>query len=280
MTTPVITIKKGDGTTVPYDQDKVFSSILKSGADKKTAHSIIEKIQSQLRPGIRTADIYRLVRNELKDLDRASAYRYNLRSALLRLGPAGFNFEKYVAAILTAYGYKTSLPDELTGACVTHEVDVIAEKDGRRMFIEAKFRNNFDDVVDIKDTMSTWARFLDLVDGSKLGLCPHFDEAWIVTNARFTSHSLKFGHCKNMVMVGWNHPRERTFAKMVDLSNLYPLTLLEDVSDAEFALFAKENLILCRDIVNADSVMLSKKLNIDQKRIKSIQSECKEVIRS
>src|SRR5690606_20000233 len=228
-----IMVRKSNGKLVPFDPVRIETTLGRSGASPEQIQEILGTIQERLRPKITTEEIMDMVRAELAERDPAAGARYQLRNALGRLGPAGFNFEKYVAAILEAYGYKTQLPYELQGACVTHEVDVIAEKDGRTMFIEAKFRNNFNDVVNIKDTMATWSRYLDLVDGAKLGLCPHFDEAWIVTNARFTEHSLKFAHCKNMVMIGWNHPKERTFARMVDLVQLYPISVLDDLEDDE-----------------------------------------------
>lgn len=277
---PTILIQKASGQKVPFEPDKILISLKRAGASPELSTHILGRVRSALRPGITTDELYRVVREELMKQSPSLHARYRLRASLLRLGPAGFNFEKYVASVLTAYGYKTSLPVELEGACVTHEVDVIAEKDGRRMFIEAKFRNQFDDVVNIKDTMSTWARYLDLVEGASLGLCPHFDEAWIVTNARFTEHSLKYGHCKNMVMIGWNHPKERTFAKMVDLSSLYPLTVLEDVNDAEIQLFAGQELMLCRELAKADPSRLAKKTGLKLKRIESVIQSCSAIVSS
>lgn len=275
-----IVIRKSSGRLVPYDEDKIRMSLDRAGVKADLIEGVLDSIRKQLRPKITTDEIYSILRDELKRRSPEASARYQLRAALGKLGPAGFNFEKYVASILTAYGYKTELPFELQGACVTHEVDVIAEKDGRKMFIEAKFRNNFSDVVSIKDTMATWARYLDLVDGAKLGLCPHFDEAWIVTNARFTDHSLKYAHCKNMVMIGWNHPKERTFAKMVDLSALYPITVLDDLSNDELAVFMKEKVTLCREIADEDLNKLSKKLKIPKQRLGEIQESCKKIVQT
>lgn len=275
-----IMIRKNNGKLVPFDDAKVRASLLRTSADKAVVSEVLKRVKKQLRPKITTDEIYDHVREILKEVDPISGARYRLRSSLLRLGPAGFNFEKYVASILTAYGYKTELPTELQGVCVTHEVDVIAEKDGRRMFIEAKFRNNFDDVVNIKDTMSTWARFLDLVEASKLGLCPHFDEAWIVTNARFTKHSLQYGHCKNMVMIGWNHPRERTFAEMVDVSALYPVTVLEDLEQHEINALLDNHISLCRELVKQDASVFAKSAGFTVKRIKELQKQCRAVIKT
>ena len=273
-----IMIKKASGQTVPFNPEKIKNSLKRSGASQDIQDKVLKKVEESLVPGITTDEIYSIIREELKGSSPSSSARYQLRSSLLRFGPAGYNFEKYVASILTEYGYKTELPFELQGACVSHEVDVIAEKDGRKMFIEAKFRNRFDDVVNIKDTMATWSRYLDLVEGARLGLCPHFDEAWIVTNARFTSHSLKYGHCKNMVLIGWNHPKERTFAKMVDLNALYPVTVLDDVTDEEVQIFSKNNLMLCRELVGKDVAQLAQLTGLSNSRIQSIIDQCQQII--
>lgn len=275
---PKIMIRKASGKLVPFDEDRIRTTLERTTHDKKLVKEILAKVKSSLKPKITTDEIRAIIQAELKKKSPAASARYHLRSALLRLGPAGFNFEKYVASILTAYGYKTELPYELKGACVTHEVDVIAEKDGRRMFIEAKFRNNFADVVNIKDTMSTWARYLDLVDGGKLGLCPHFDEAWIVTNARFTGHSLRYGHCKNMVMIGWNHPKERPFARMVDLTALYPLTVIDDLKDDEIQAFAENEFTLCREVKDAEIADLAQKTGLSKSRLQEIMNMCVQIL--
>jgi hypothetical protein len=273
-----ILIKKSDGTLAPFRPDKVLASITRTGVDKATGRHILTRVQRKLTPNMTTKEIYAIVRSELEKRRPWAAARFDLRKAIINLGPAGFNFEKYVAAVLDAYGYTTQTPDTYQGACISHEIDVTAEKDGRMAFIEAKFRHDFKATITIKDTMATWARFLDLVDGSKIGQCPHFDEVWIVTNARFTDQSLQWGHCKNMKLIGWNHPEERTFAQMVDLDALYPITILKDLSKTELETFALANLILCRDLGNLTSQSIHKRTGIDLHRIEKIMSACEEVV--
>jgi len=273
-----IMIRKGRGILVPYEEEKVRHSIEKTGADKKIVEQILVHIRKNLKNGMKTADIYRMVRTQLKKEKPWAAARYNLREAIIRLGPAGFNFEKYVAAVLNAYGYRAETPKGYTGACIEHEVDVTAEKNGRTAFIEAKFRHDFKTSINIKDVLATWARFLDLVDGSKINLCPHFDEAWIVTNARFTNQSLRFGHCKNMVLIGWNHPKERTFADMVDLNALYPVTVVDGLTKQELDAFAEANFILCRDLCELEPHDLTNVTGITTKRLAEIIGLCDEVV--
>jgi hypothetical protein len=271
-------VTKSSGQVVPYDEKRVIRSMKRSGVDQKTIQSILQTIKPKIKDKIHTSILRKMVRDELKARASWAAARYDLREALIKLGPAGYNFEKYIASILKAYGYKTDTPYEYQGACIKHEVDVIAEKDGRGAFIEAKFRHDFRATINIKDTMSTWTRFLDLVDGSKLDLCPHFDEVWIVTNARFTDQSLKFGNCKNMKLIGWNYPKERTLAQMVDLDALYPITIIEDVTKKEMEQFAKADLMLCQEILKFSPEKLSHLVGITTKRSEKILRESKLIV--
>jgi len=46
----------------------------------------------------------------------------------MELGPSGFPFENYLSQILNEIGYKVQVGKIINGKCVTHEIDVIAEK--------------------------------------------------------------------------------------------------------------------------------------------------------
>ncbi len=271
-------ITKSNGQIVPFSESKIKESILRTGVDIKTAEVVLSQIKKSLKPKISTSEIFQKVHNELQKSKPWAAARFQLRQAIFKLGPAGFNFEKYVSSVLSAYGYKTATPDVYQGACITHEIDVTAEKEGRTSFIEAKFRHDFKAKINIKDTMSTWTRFLDLVDGAKVGTCPHFDEAWIVTNASFTEQSLQFGHCKNMMLIGWNHPKERTFAQMIDLDSLYPITILPQLKKTELEQFANADIMLCRDLTDFNADSLQRMTGIKPKRIDVILEKCYSII--
>jgi hypothetical protein len=279
MPTQNIQIIKANGEPSVFNPQKVLGSIQRTGADEATAKAVLHEIEKNLKDGMHTKEIYQMVREELKRQQPWAAARYNLRDAINRMGPAGYNFEKYVASVLDAYGYVTDTPGSFQGACVSHETDVTAEKDGRRIFIEAKFRRDYNGTVNIKDTLATWARFLDLVDGSKIGLCPHFDEVWIVTNARFTDQSLKFGHCKNMKMVGWNHPSENSFAHMVDINALYPITIIDGLSPKEITNFAKANIMLCREISQKTQEEIHQETKIPMERVGHIMEVCEPIMK-
>ena len=64
----------------------------------------------------------------LKNQSQTYAARYSLKRAIMSLGPQGFPFEQYLAALLRHYGYRTYTNQIFAGQCITHEIDVVAEK--------------------------------------------------------------------------------------------------------------------------------------------------------
>lgn len=271
-----IFIKKNNGKKEKFKEEKIRKIILRLGGDERTADKIITFIYDKYNnKTVYSSTIFNEIREFLKKENPKIAKKLNLKNAILKLGPAGYNFEKYVASILKAYGYNAYLPEIMQGACITHEVDVVVERYSRSGMIEAKFRHSPSIHITIKDTMSTWARFIDLVEGAKLGLCKHFDEAWIVTNAKFSQQSLQYGHCKNMVLLGWNHPKERTFAQMIDLKLMYPITILENLPKETYYKLIENNIILCSELLNTEKKLLKEKLGIKENLIDTLFNESK-----
>ncbi len=271
-------IVKSDGRVATYDTNKVRRSIERSGLVGGDVVEVVQLVESQIKDGMTTKELYEIVYQELNKRGVKHAGRYSLKNGILRLGPAGFKFEKYVASILRAYDYSAQNPDqELKGSCVHHEVDVVAEKDNKNIFIEAKFRNDFQGIVRLKDIMATWARFLDLVDGATVGTCQHFDEPWVVTNGRFSNRSRQFGVCKGMRLIGWNFPEERTFAMMVDKISYYPVTVIPEISTDEVNTLSKHGLMLCCDLAKIEPEELSKRIDISEKRAELIISSSSQI---
>lgn len=246
-----LTIIKSTGEREALNLEKVKRGCERAGASAALCEGVAAEVESRARDGMTTREVYEIVHGLLSKEHPPTAARFNLREAILKLGPLGYNFEHYVAKVLAAYGYKTELPPILQGACVTHEVDVLATKDSRTAMMECKFRHDIGIYIGIKDTLATWARFLDLVDGAEIGKCPHLDECWLVTNSRFSHDSIQYGHCKNMVMLSWDHPRERPLPAWIDDKGLYPITLLPHVDDTVLRKLIEAGFSLLQDLAGA-----------------------------
>lgn len=273
-----INIIKSTGEPQPFDKAKVRRTVLRSGVSEDIADRIADEVEKRVMEGMQTKEIYDMVVALLEREAPAASRRYDLRNAILRLGPAGFDFEKYIAELLAAYGYKTELPPILEGICITHEVDVLAEKDGRVAMIEAKLRQELGIFITIKDTMSTWARFLDIIDASKVGKAPRLDECWIMTNSRLSTQSIQYGHCKNMVMLSWDHPKERPLPRWIDDVSLYPVTILKGVDANKLRAFSAANIMLLRDLVKMPPEELEKSLALPKETIKNLIEEAKMIL--
>lgn len=273
-----MTIIKSTGERAEFDPSKIVRTAVRAGASRNLATQIAEDVSGTVKDGTTTRDLYAQVLNLLDEHAPPVAARYSLRQALERLGPAGFDFEKYIAELLKAHGYDAALPDILQGACVSHEVDVLATKDNRTAMIEAKLRSTPSLYVAIKDTLAAWSRFLDLVDGSKLGKCPHVDECWIITNTRFSPDSLAFAHCKNMVMIGWNHPEERSIQKLIDAKALYPVTVLRALDHQTQAAFARAHIMLVKQLVEGDPAVLARASGVPEEKIRRLTHEAAAIV--
>lgn len=273
-----IFVVKSTGERQLLDLEKIRRAVLRSGATEEIANKVAAEVERRAHDGITTQRIYNLVRKLLERLSPPASRRYNLRDALIRLGPAGFDFEKYIAALLRAHGFKTELPPILEGDCVTHEVDIIAEKDGHTTMIEAKLRHELGIFITIKDTTHTWVRFLDINDAAKTGKSPYLDQCWIITNSRFSSDSVKFGNCKGMQLVGWNHPPERPLPRWIDEIGLYPVTILRGVNQTILKKFSGANLMLVRELIERSPKDLEWTLGLPAKAVSKLVNEAKIVM--
>jgi len=275
---PKIIIVKSNGDKEILKPGKIINALKRSGASDDLAESITKKIETTAWSGITTREIYHIAKQLLRKTSPALAARYSLRDAIFRLGPAGFEFEKYMMLLFRTYGYKTELPEILEGKCITHEVDILARKDSKTIIMECKLRHSTNIYIGIKDTMSTWARFMDLKDGAKLGRCPKIDEVWLVTNSRFSYDSQKYGACKKMGMLSWNTPAERPLPQWIDQKKLYPVTVLHSVKNYHLKVFSNIDLLLLKDVVKYSQKELSRMTGFSPQQINPIINEAREVL--
>src|SRR3989344_8924721 len=158
-----ILITKADGEQEPFDPAKLELSLEHVGASSVVRARIAARVLRELKPGMKTEEIYQhafdmLQKEELLPV----AARYSIKRAVFDLGPSGFPFEQFLAEVLRAHGWNTRTGVALTGRCAPHEVDVLAEKNGKRIGIEAKFHNEAGGKTDIKDALYVFARYQDL----------------------------------------------------------------------------------------------------------------------
>jgi Restriction endonuclease len=232
---------KTSGDLEPYHEQKLRSSLRRSGADDLTIKSIVKSVRARLHDGMTTSEVFRLAHRELRRSRRPTAARYSLQRALLQLGPTGFPFERFVAELLKHDGYRARTDVVLRGRFVAHEIDVDAARGNERVLAECKFRGQADGKVDIKVALYVHARAEDL---SVIG----YDAFWLITNGRFTGDALAYGKGVGLRLLSWDHPAEQSLRDRIDRAGLHPITCLSSLHAGEKQTLLQENIVLCADL--------------------------------
>ncbi len=242
-----VLVTKADGEQEPFDPSKLEDSLARAGASSTARARITAAVLHHVRPNITTEEIYRhafeiLQREETTPV----AARYSIKRAVFELGPSGFPFEQFLAEVLRAHGWSARTGVALTGRCAPHEVDVLAEKGGKRIGIEAKFHNEPGGKTDIKDALYVKARYDDLHNAPETS--SRIDQGWLVTNTRFTRNAIRYAQCSNLTLLGWDYPHNNNLLTMIESARVHPLTCLTTLSDGEKHRLLDNKIVLCKHV--------------------------------
>lgn len=249
-------VTKADGEQELFEIEKLRSSLARTGVTEHIQDRVIEHVRKELYDGIETKKIYAHAFALLKKWEAPHvAARYSLKRAVFDLGPSGFPFEQFVAALLRTEGWQTHTDVQLYGKCAPHEVDILAERDGVRAGIELKFHNNLGVKTDLKDALYVYARFEDLKNAPNPK--DRVTEGWLVTNTRLTKNATRYGRCSGLTMIGWDYPHEHGIEDMIERSGVHPLTCLVSLSSKEKQALLAQKIVLCSALTQRPEILES-----------------------
>ena len=270
-------IIKHSGDIVDYNPEKLKNSLLKSGAGQLVVKDILRQLEQEIFEGMSTKQIYKLAFGLLKKASNSHAARYNLRQAIQLLGPAGFFFEKFVARLFQSEKYEAQTNLTLQGKCVSHEIDVMIEKNNIVAMVECKFHAHREAVSDVKVPMYILSRFNDLKEKpfQLFGKKQPISKCWIVTNNRFSSDAVAFGSCSGLNMLSWDFPLDHNLRTKIDSNHLYPVTCLTTLSLTEKDKLLILDVILVKEIISHSDCL--EKIGLSPNRIKNVLKEAAEL---
>ena len=277
MGEPILVVK-ASGEREEFYPEKLRRSLQGAGASADAIDRISGRIQAGLRDGMTTAEIYRDAFSMLKKEGRHFAARYSLRRAIMDLGPTGHPFEKFVGEILKTQGYvNVQVAKMVQGMCVAHEVDIVAEKENRRIMVELKFHNAPGIRTDIKVALYVQARFEDIVKrwNHEPSHGIQFHEAWLMTNTKLTSEAIAYGKCVGMNVIGWNYPSGGSLRYLVERSGLHPITSLTTLTKVDKAKLLDRGFVICTDLKKDGNVLMS--LGLSETKLKEVVKEIDEL---
>ena len=265
-------IIKSSGKRVKFSIEKLRNSLRRSGANEQIVSEIIDIVRNELYQDISTKEIYNRAFSLLKKKKSVFASKYKLKKAIYELGPTGFPFEQFVAAILRYSGYETEVGTILQGKCVSHEVDVIARKNDQHIIAECKFHGDQRNKCNVKIPLYIHSRYRDILANYSNGTGNKGpNEGWVVTNTRFTKDAIIFGKCSGLYLMSWDHPKENGLKDRIDRLGLYPVTVSTLLSRREKQFLLSRDIVLCRELINEHFYL--DHLGISENRKKRILTE-------
>jgi hypothetical protein len=276
---PIVQITKASGQRSHYDRDKLIQSLRRSGASDTSIEAVVNAVEAGLVDGMSTRKIYRRAFQMLKKVNVVAASQYKLKSAVMDLGPSGYPFEQFVGALFRAMGWTTKVGVIMHGQCVTHEVDVFAQKNGIIRFTECKFRNMAGSKVDVKVPMYVQSRVRDLI--ARYGK-DHPDEGvdgyqgWVVTNSKFTEDAERYGECEGMHLLAWDYPLGQGLLDMIRSTGLLPITVLHSLSNKQKEAVLSRNIVVCLDLF--ERIEILDELGIEMAVQKRVTEELRAIL--
>jgi hypothetical protein len=259
------TVIKASGLEEQFSSGKIYRTILEAGGSVKLAKKVIEVVKRGYHENITTQEILEIILNELKGFPDIYA-RYDLKRAIMALGPSGFPFEQFFGGILTYYGYKTKVDNFMKGKIITHEVDIIAKKEKSYM-IECKYHNEPGKSTDLHPALYTYARFLDLREKP--------DMPWLVTNTKCSDDAKNYARGVGLKITSWNYPKNKSLQKLIELKKLYPITILKTINESTKEKLFLAKIVIAKNLLNYSIEDLMEKTGLNEKEISKILEEVK-----
>lgn len=249
----VVEVIKHSGERADFSIEKLKSSLRKSGAEEALVNEISNNVRDELYQGISTKEIYNRAFALLKKEKKGYASKYKLKKAIYELGPTGFPFEKFIAALLFYSGYKVKTGQFLQGKCVLHEVDVVARKNDQFIVVECKFHSDEGRNCNVKIPLYIHSRYRDILNNyNDKNEAEKPTEGWVVTNTRFTEDALQYGKCAGLYLLSWDYPIGNGIKERIDRLGLYPITASTLMSQREKQFLLSRDIVLCKQLINDD----------------------------
>jgi len=267
-----IYVTKANGEKERFSEEKLLSSIEHAEVKSEEADRILNVVKKGLYENIPTSEIHQLVENYLGTFSLSSQARYQLKRAVMALGPTGYPFEVYVGELLKSYGYSTLVSQLVRGSCVTHEVDVLAEKGDQVYFVECKYHNQPGLRSDLKVALYVVARGEDLWEKLKHEHPETKYTSWVFTNTKFSSDAISYAECKGLRLTGWGYPKNSSLQMMIEKTRLYPVTVLKSLSSKQIARLLEQNIVLVNKL--GEIPHLKELLDLSDESLDKVKREC------
>ncbi|MCC5931915.1 MAG: restriction endonuclease [Cyclobacteriaceae bacterium] len=272
-----VLIRKASGEQQPFSIQKLKSSLEKAGAKPAIINEITDDILAWIYSGVSTRKIYNKAYTLLRRKNKIDALHYGLKQALMELGPTGYPFEHLVGEIFKRQGYHVETGKTIEGACITHEMDVIATNDTNQLLIECKYSTDQGRYVRVQIPLYVHARVEDISQKRKeMNEYEHLNfKAGLVTNTRFSADAISYGGCKGMKMIAWDFPQGEGLKDIMERENIFPITILSQLTKKQKAFLLDRGIVVCKHLLENLEALVPLKLT--ERKYKALLKELEEI---
>lgn len=272
---PII-ITKQSGEQQEFSTDKLIRSLRSAGAVEQSITKIVADIEQWIFPGITTKQIYGRAHSLLHKEEKRT-FRYRLKQAILEMGPTGYPFEFLMGEIYKRQGWEVEVGQVLQGASITHEMDVIADKDKVQHLVECKYHKDQGKQVSIQVPLYVRSRVNDIIECREQ--LPEFSGvsfvASVATNTRFSDDSTHYGLHAGMKLISWDFPEGEGLKDLVERYHIYPITILRDLSQRDKQYLLNNKVVLCYQL--REDVSLLDDLEMSRRKRRGVIKELEQI---
>jgi len=268
----MVNVTKADGSRQPFEKIKVVRTCLRTHASQDVAEEIADKIESKVYEGITTKEILKMIFKYIAEYRPEIKHQIDLREAICLLRPKP-DFEQFVGLLLKTEGYDIKTNQIVSGKCVEHEIDVIANKGNETLYVEVKHHYQPHAYTGVGVFLEAQATFEDLIEGNN-----NFSKSMVVTNTKLSEHAKNYAECKKIDAIGWRYPEERGLELMMEENKLYPITLIKGLNAIIQAKLSYTGIFLLEQLVEYDAKKLSKLTKISKSKMEEILRKASKIL--
>ena len=248
------------------------------GATRQTAYDVADKIERRLYDGISTAKILQMIFLFMRGERPHICCLYDLRKGLSLMDPKP-EFELFIQKLLSQNGFEVTPNTILTGNCVEHEVDAVAEKDGVTYFVEAKHHFNYHALTGLDESRIARALLEDVTEGYEHGkTSQRIDMAMIVTNTKYSEQAIRYGNCRNILQIGWNTPTYLSLQHMISEPDLYPLSCLKILKRDQRVQLVNSGIVLMKQLIEEEPTNLAARTDLPRQIIERVREQAERAV--
>lgn len=255
------TVLKNSGEEQPYLKEKLLKSLKHTCLSNDACSSIVEEVTNEITPKTSSNEIFEKTSSLLKKKSKLAAAQYSLKRALFDLGPEGHNFETFVARYFEEIGYATLECVTVPGMFVTHEIDVIATRPKKKIFVECKFHNRLGIKNDIKIALYVKARWDDVKSGPQGKTLTGY---FLASNTSFSKDALIYSKGTGLQLLGVNAPEGNSFLDEIKNLKLYPITSLTKISSSIKRQLLAKKIIAAKDLLDQKELLHTLGCSLEQ----------------